>query len=65
MFSTLTTRLKAQLTESTQLQNTFTNNKLLKITKTQHYISCLAYIIQLSATALLQKLHLETSNNEV
>ncbi|KAB8067288.1 hypothetical protein BDV29DRAFT_186419, partial [Aspergillus leporis] len=49
----------------TQLQDTPTDNELLKITKTQHHIPCLAHVIQLSATALLQKLRLEASNDEV
>ena len=65
MFSLVTAKLKAQLLESTQLQDTITDPKLLKIIKNQHHIPCLAHVIQLLVTALLKNLHIKALNNAV
>jgi hypothetical protein len=65
MFLSLTTNLKTQLAESSQLQDALTSHEFLNIINTQHHIPCLAHVIQLAATALLRKLCLETLNEEI
>ncbi|KAJ1704854.1 hypothetical protein NYO67_12991 [Aspergillus flavus] len=62
MFSSITAKLKTQLPE---LQDTMADQELLNIIKTQHHIPCLAHVIQLTTTALLRKLSLEASNDDI
>jgi hypothetical protein len=65
MFSSITTNLKAQLTESSSLNETLADPELLTIIKSQHHIPCLAHVIQFSVTALLKRLCIEASNDDV
>jgi hypothetical protein len=65
MFSSITANLKAQLTESSSLNDTLIDPELLTIIKNQHHIPCLAHVIQLSVTALLKRLSIEASNDDI
>ncbi|EAU32787.1 predicted protein [Aspergillus terreus NIH2624] len=65
MFSSLTEQLRDELDTNIQIQDTIADPELSKILRNQHYIPCLAHVIQLCVTSFMNKLRIAAENNTV